>query len=366
MMKAFILGGKDVMLQKFKKITSKQWTIIALILVTILLLLLLPLSIPLVAALLTAILLNPLVHLLQNKGKFNRRVAVIIVFLLVVFVLGFVSTFIVTKAIAQVVNFVEDIPAHTQQINNMYHKWEEEFQQYVQTLPDEFIEQVSESIQQNLSSLGDTIKEKITIDNIAQLFSKVPNFLVSFLFYLIALFLFMLELPVIKEKLYKIMSTKTAEKVAFMGRKLNDVFLGFLKAQLVLSFIIFIASLIGLLIISPDVALIMSIIIWIVDLIPIIGSIIILGPWALYMFLAGKNAMAIKLSILAIILLAIRRIVEPKVMGQQIGLSPLLTLISMFLGLKIIGFLGLFIGPLIVILITSAFEADIIKWKIKI
>jgi len=339
---------------------------VGLVVLAILFVLILPLSIPLVAALFTAILLNPFVNLLQRKVKVGRRISVIVVFLLLVFLLGFVSTFIVTKAIAQVVNFVEDIPHHTQQLNNLYHKWENEIQQYAQTLPDEFIKQVSESIQQNLTSLGDTIKEKITIDNIAQMFSKVPNFLVSFLVYLISLFLFMLELPTIKENLYQIMTDETAAKVTFMGRKLNNVFLGFIKAQLVLGFIIFVAALIGLLIISPEVALIMSIIIWIVDLIPIIGSIIILGPWALYMFLAGKTVMGIKLSILAIILLAIRRIVEPKVMGQQMGLSPLLTLISMFLGLKVFGFLGLIIGPLIIILITSATEAGIIKWKIKI
>lgn len=354
------------MFRRIRNITKKQWTIVGLVVLAILFVLILPLSIPLVAALFTAILLNPFVNLLQRKVKVGRRISVIVVFLLLVFLLGFVSTFIVTKAIAQVVNFVEDIPHHTQQLNNLYHKWENEIQQYAQTLPDEFIKQVSESIQQNLTSLGDTIKEKITIDNIAQMFSKVPNFLVSFLVYLISLFLFMLELPTIKENLYQIMTDETAAKVTFMGRKLNNVFLGFIKAQLVLGFIIFVAALIGLLIISPEVALIMSIIIWIVDLIPIIGSIIILGPWALYMFLAGKTVMGIKLSILAIILLAIRRIVEPKVMGQQMGLSPLLTLISMFLGLKVFGFLGLIIGPLIIILITSATEAGIIKWKIKI
>lgn len=354
------------MIRKIRNITRKQWTIIGLIVVSILLLMILPLSVPLVAALVTAVLLNPIVNLLQNKVKIGRRASVIVVFVLLLFILGFISAFIVTKAIAQVVNFVEDIPLHTQQINNLYHKWEQEIQQYAQTLPEEFIKQVSESIQHNLTSLGETIKEKITIDNIAQMFSKVPNFLVSFLVYLIALFLFMLELPSIKENLYKVMTDKTAKKVTFMGRKLNNVFLGFLKAQLVLSFIIFIAALIGLLIISPDVALIMSLVIWIIDLIPILGSIIILAPWALYMFLAGKTAMGVKLSILAIILLAIRRIVEPKVMGQQMGLSPLLTLISMFLGLKIFGFLGLIIGPLIVILITSATEAEIIKWNIKI
>src|SRR5690625_6676415 len=61
------------------------------------------------------------------------------------------------------------------------------------------------------------------------------------------------------------------------------------------------------------------------------------------MFLSGNKAMGIKLAILAIVLLAIRRIVEPKLMGQQIGLSPLATLIAMFIGLKLIGVLGLFV-----------------------
>lgn len=53
-------------------------------------------------------------------------------------------------------------------------------------------------------------------------------------------------------------------------------------------------------------------------------------------------------------------------MGQQIGLSPLITLIAMFLGLKLLGFLGFILGPLIVITYRSAKEAKIINWKIKI
>lgn len=280
--------------------------------------------------------------------------------------IGFISTFIVTKVIAQVVNFVEDIPVYFQQINQVYEKWNADFQQYTQTLPPEFINQVSTGIEENLTALSETVKDKITIDSIAQVFAKIPQFLVSFLVYLIALFLFMLELPLLKAKTYNLFTKETAKKVSFMNERLSNVLLGFLKAQFFLSLIIFVASLVGLLFISPEVALIMSIIIWIIDLIPIIGSIIILGPWALYMFLSGNTIIGIKLSVLAIILLAIRRIVEPKVMGQNIGLSPLLTLITMFLGLKLFGIIGLIIGPLIIIGITSAIEADIIKWEIKI
>jgi predicted PurR-regulated permease PerM len=110
----------------------------------------------------------------------------------------------------------------------------------------------------------------------------------------------------------------------------------------------------------------MSIIIWIIDFIPIIGSIVILGPWALFHLLTGDLAMGTQLAILAAVLLIIRRTVEPKVMGTHIGLSPLATLIAMYLGLKLIGILGFIIGPLLVIAFNSAKEAGLIRMNFKI
>src|SRR5690606_15462854 len=118
--------------------------------------------------------------------------------------------------------------------------------------------------------------------------------------------------------------------------------------------------------IAPEYALVMSLIIWIVDFIPILGSIIVLTPWFIYMFIVGDIVQGTQLAILALVLLVIRRTVEPKVMGTQIGLSPLATLIAMFIGLQLIGFLGFFIGPLLVILFTSAREAGIIKMEFKV
>ena len=64
--------------------------------------------------------------------------------------------------------------------------------------------------------------------------------------------------------------------------------------------------------------------------------------------------------------MVIRSVVEPKVMGTQIGLKPLPTLISMFVGFKLFGLIGLFLGPLLVILITTAYEAGIIRFNFKI
>lgn len=96
-----------------------------------------------------------------------------------------------------------------------------------------------------------------------------------------------------------------------------------MKAQIIASFIILGASFIGLLlIITPKYALIMAIVIWIIDIIPILGSIAVLAPWAVYHYLTGDMVMGTKLTILAVILLVIRRAVEPKLMGSQMGVSP--------------------------------------------
>ena len=176
----------------------------------------------------------------------------------------------------------------------------------------------------------------------------------------------MLDLNKLQFKFFQYLSDNTAEKVTFMYSGIKKVIVGFMKAQFLASLFILGASFIGLLFIIPKYALVMSIVIWIIDLIPILGSIIIVAPWATYYLLIGDVAMGTKLSILAIVLLIIRRAVEPKLMGSQMGVSPLAILIAMFIGAKLLGVLGFLIGPLLVILFITAKESGIIKMNFKV
>ena len=116
------------------------------------------------------------------------------------------------------------------------------------------------------------------------LIAEIPNFLVSLIVFIIALFLFMLELPELKKMLFRHLTKSTAEKVRFMITKLNSIVFGFIKAQFLVSLIILAVTFVGLLLIKPKYAIVMSLIIWIIDIIPIFGSIIILAPWSLYIF----------------------------------------------------------------------------------
>ncbi|WP_064093832.1 sporulation integral membrane protein YtvI [Rossellomorea aquimaris] len=326
----------------------------------------LPVSVPLIAAIITALFLEPAVKFIQRKLTTNRRVAVLSVFILFLLLVGVSSFFVTTKVVGEGIKLIEDAPKYINQLSEIWLEYEDRLLNAAEDLPDEVVTEFSDEVQSFLNSGKTKILNSLNIEKISAFLSYIPNYLVSFLVYLIALFLFMLDLPRIKLSIYSHLTERTAEKVNFMTSRLTYVIFGFFKAQFLVSIIIFFVSLIGLLFIAPDVALVMATIIWVVDFIPLIGSIVILGPWALFHLITGTIALGTQLAVLAAILLIIRRTVEPKVMGSHIGLSPLATLIAMYLGLKLLGVLGFIIGPLVLIVFNSAKEAGIIKMNFKI
>ncbi|MDQ0253850.1 sporulation integral membrane protein YtvI [Evansella vedderi] len=347
-------------------IKKYSYIVLGLIVLALVLYFILPVSIPIIVAFITALFLAPLVNILMSKAKLSRSISVFIVFITFVLILVFAGYFILTRALYQLNSFIENLP---RTINQIYAAWRE----FIFNLEDkvgvyfpDIVEEIDNVIANYLFEFRLLFQEIDIIGQITNVLISIPAYIVSLLVYLISLYLFLLELPRLKEKMFGYMTDKTAEKVSFMTSRLSYVVFGFFKAQFLVSIIIFIVTFIGLYFIAPDVALIMSIVIWIIDFIPIIGSIVILAPWGLYHIIVGNTAMAVQLFILAAILLTIRRTVEPKVMGHHIGLSPLATLISLYIGLQLLGILGFILGPLLVILFTSAKEAGIIKLNFKI
>ncbi|MEM5598483.1 AI-2E family transporter [Niallia circulans] len=131
---------------------------------------------------------------------------------------------------------------------------------------------------------------------------------------------------------------------------------GFLKAQLTLVSITTVIILIGLLILRVDYAITIALLTGIVDIIPYLGTGLIFVPWIIYEIITGQIVLAIGLSVLYIIVLVQRQIMEPKILSSNIGLDPLATLIALFVGFKLFGFIGLIVGPVSLVIVTSCIE----------
>ncbi|MGM9928986.1 MAG: sporulation integral membrane protein YtvI [Bacillus sp. (in: firmicutes)] len=351
-----------------KRFFTKQTLLNIFIIISILVCcyVILPVSIPLIGACITALLLAPIVKLLQRKFSLSQKLSVLIIFIIFIMVVGFSMFFITTKVIAEAIQLISNMPQYFNEINVAWKEFERNIIAASERFPKALTDIVSDQIQVSLDAASAYIGDYISMEKLTLMVKAIPSYLISSLVYLIALFLFMLELPKLKVGVFNYLKDETAEKITFIGNRLVNVIAGFFKAQFLVSIIIFIVTLVGLLFIKPEMAIFMSLVVWIIDFIPIIGSIVIMAPWSGYYFITGEVMLGVQLSVLAIILLIIRRTVEPKIMGNHIGLSPLLTLITMYIGLKLFGIIGVIAGPLLLITFGAAREAGLFKGNFKL
>lgn len=115
---------------------------------------------------------------------------------------------------------------------------------------------------------------------------------------------------------------------------------------------------------SSNFTVIISIVTAIVDIIPVLGTGTILIPWALYNLIVGNYALAIGLGVIYAVITVIRQIIEPKLVAGQLGLSPVVTVTALYLGLKVFGVLGMIIAPVLVTMLKVLNDEGIIHiWK---
>lgn len=147
-----------------------------------------------------------------------------------------------------------------------------------------------------------------------------------------------------------------ANIMEFLSQMIKDTgkgLKGYLKAQLMLMGITFIILTTGLMILKVPYFILIAIAISIVDVLPILGSGVIIVPWSIISFILGNSYLGKGLAVIYIILIITRQILEPKIMGKEIGVRPLYTFLATILGSLILGPIGLILGPLIAVLVTS-------------
>lgn len=159
-------------------------------------------------------------------------------------------------------------------------------------------------------------------------------------------------------------------KVGKHIREITQSLGAYLKAEIILVFVSFIISLAGLYIfmfIGLDVKypLLIALVTAFVDALPILGSGTVMVPWAIVSALDGNINLGISIVILWIIMCIVRQFLEPKVVSNKLGIHPIFTLIAMYTGFKLIGVLGMLIGPIVLIIIKSIFSTLIEQGIVK-
>ena len=154
------------------------------------------------------------------------------------------------------------------------------------------------------------------------------------------------------------MPKKWVQKIGIHIREITRNLGGYLKAQMILILVSFVISVIGLYIfkfvgMNVKYPLLIALAIGFVDALPILGSGSVMVPWAIISALNGDLRLGVSILILWIIMSLVRQFLEPKIVSGKIGIHPIFTLIAMYTGFKVMGVMGMLVGPIVLIIIKS-------------
>lgn len=206
----------------------------------------------------------------------------------------------------------------------------------------DIVNNISDSIATFLTNTSTTLLGTVT-----GLAGQLPILLIRLIFTIVASFFFTIDYYRITSVIVRQFSGNRRE----MLLKLKDNGIGtlgkFIRAYAAIISITFLELSLGFLILGIPHPFLFGVLVAIIDIMPIIGTGAIILPWSIISFVMGNTKIGIGMLILYVVITCVRQIIEPKIVGQQIGLHPIITLLLMFIGAQLMGVLGLLLLPII-------------------
>lgn len=319
---------------------------------------------PFILAFILSLLIEPIIRFLVNKVKIPRKASVALSIVIILGVIGFVITNIIINIVKQVRGLLYNVPQFVEQayvaINNLSNK----------DISPEYLELYKQIIK-NINGLLDNLLSnviKITDVILKGAFNTASSF-PEILLFIIATIMSTYFISSYRDNITNWTRTQLPKpwytNICSIKNNVFGSIVQLTRAYIIIVSITFTELFIGLSIIGIDHAIVLAIIIAIVDLLPVLGTGVIILPWAVYQLLLGNLYIGVSLIVLWALILIIRQMIEPKIIGSQIGVNPLLTLMGIYVGFKLIGATGLILGPITVVTLKSILSVIIKERDIK-
>ena len=176
---------------------------------------------------------------------------------------------------------------------------------------------------------------------------SLPAVLLFLLISVVAAFYFSLDLSRVHAAIRRLLPPSLGDTLTALRADAFRFGMGYIRSYLILAGMIFLIMLIGLSILGVRYALLLSILLAAVDILPVLGIGVILLPWGILAIAFGDTTLGIGLLVLFGTAEILRQVIEPRLLGAALGVHPLLSLFSLYLGARLFGIFGLILGPVI-------------------
>lgn len=313
---------------------------------------------PFVVGWLIALIANPFVRFFELKLKIKRKAGSVMVIVLVIGLVIFGFYLAGSKLVEEGVGLMNDLPVMWEKAKADFNEISNNFSVIYNRLPKD----VRLAISSISGKLGDFFGSIVsdagtpTIEYVGNFAKQVPSIVIGIIMALLSSYLFVAEREQILDWLHKHLPQPIVKRWAMVRRSLVKAVGGYFKAQLRIELWIYLLLVIGLSILQVDYVLLIALLIALLDIIPFFGTGTILVPWAIIKILSSNYQMAIGLLIIWGVGQLVRQLIQPKIVGDSIGVAPVPTLFLLYIGYKLGGVVGMIVAVPLGLIVYTMYE----------
>lgn len=357
------------------KPSTKYWkialNIVAMLLAILFCLFILPKIIvyftPFVVGGIIALIVNPVVRFMEKRIKIVRRAGSAVVIILTIALVVFLGYIVISMLIEQLVGFGGNLPDVWQGVSDTMTEISKSFDRYVARMPiavrdwvTDFFAGFNDNTTSFVQGLGTPMAEAATT------FAKnFPLVLISIIMSILSAYFFVAEREYLVNMVKKLTPDTLLNRWDVVYTALKDAVGGYFRAQFKIMGVVFVILLVGMMVLGIDYAILLALLIALLDFLPFFGTGAVMWPWAIYQFLEQDYKMAIGLLIIWGVSQLIRQLIQPKMVGDSIGLEPIPTLILLYVGFRVGGAFGLIIAVPLGMIILSLYRAGMFSNFVK-
>lgn len=301
---------------------------------------------PFVVGWLIACVATPMVNWLERRLKIVKKLGSA---LIVILVLGLI-VLILYVTISRLVSEIGDL---TRNFPEMYAQLESGLRQIGGTLSGVFrrlpegVQQgwnaVVENLDQYMGNLVSGISEP-TVTAAGNFAKRVPSYLISFIVAIMSAYFFTVQREEVLTWMKKVAPVSVSKRMTLVTDNLRYAVGGYFKAQFKIMGVVFLILLIGLGFLQTSYFVLVAFLIAFLDFLPFFGTGTAMIPWAVYEFFMGDYRTTAALAVIYVVTQVVRQLLQPKMVGDSVGLNPLVTLILLYIGYRIRGVFGMIIA----------------------
>ncbi len=319
---------------------------------------------PFIVGFVIAFMIQPAASGLSKLTRLNRKFSGVFVLILAYALVIFVVWIVGAKIVGSIQDLFTKLPQYYDNnilpfLNNLIAMFERLAARISpQTLNQiyEMIENASDSIRSYIIRFSSGV-----LTGIAGITTRIPFYFISFIFAILASVFISMDYKNIVAFVKKQFTPKVRDFLGDTKRHIGKTALGYLRAYAIIWIMTFTELSVGLSLLKIENAIGIAALIAIADILPVLGTGTIVIPWAIIALFTQNYFVAIGLAVIYIVVLVVRNFAEPKIVGDQLGLHPLVTLMAIYLGYLLMGVLGMIVLPVVTNIVTGLHKMGKIK-----